>query len=48
MANYRRDGDNIVYTHTVSLLDALQMQPVSVNTLDNRKVFVSPTDVVTP
>jgi len=24
------------------------MQPVDVNTLDNRKVYVAPTDVITP
>ena len=24
------------------------MQPVAVNTLDNRKVYVAPTDVITP
>ena len=30
------------------MVDALQMQPVAVDTLDNRKVFVAPTDVITP
>ena len=30
------------------MLDALSLKPVSIDTLDNKKVFVSPTDVVTP
>ena len=48
MQDYVRKGDDIVYTHTLTLVEALQMQPVAINTLDNRKVFVSPTEVVTP
>mmetsp|Transcript_31285 Transcript_31285/g.38692 ORF Transcript_31285/g.38692 Transcript_31285/m.38692 type:complete len:297 (+) Transcript_31285:28-918(+) len=48
MQNYERRGDDIIYTHTLTLIEALQMQPVAVNTLDNRKVFVAPTEVVTP
>ena len=48
MLNYERKGDDIIYTHTLTLVEALQMQPVAVNTLDGRKVFVSPTSVVTP
>jgi len=48
LANFVRKGDDLVYTHTLSLVDALQMQPVGVDTLDNRKVFVAPSDVITP
>ena len=48
LTNYVRKGDDLVYTHTLSLVDALQMQPVAVDTLDNRKVFVAPTDVISP
>ena len=48
LANFVRKGDDLVYTHTLSLVEALQMQPVAVNTLDNRKVFVAPSDVITP
>ena len=48
LANFERKGDDLVYTHTLSLVEALQMQPVAVDTLDNRKVFVAPTDVITP
>lgn len=46
MPNYQRRGDDLVYTHTITLLEAMQMKPVTVNTLDNRKVFVAPTEVV--
>jgi len=38
----------LIYTHSLTLLEAIQMQPVAVNTLDNRKVYVAPTDVITP
>ena len=48
MANLVRNGDDLVYTHTLSLVEALQMQPIAVDTLDNRKVFVAPTDIITP
>lgn len=48
LANFVRKGDDLIYTHTLSLVEALQMQPVAVDTLDNRKVFVAPTDVITP
>lgn len=48
LANFQRKGDDLIYTHTLSLVEALQMQPVAVDTLDNRKVFVAPTDVITP
>ena len=36
LRNFERRGDDLVYTHTLSLVDALQMQPVAVDTLDNR------------
>ena len=48
MPNYQRKGDDIIYTHTVTLKEALQMQPIAVTTLDNRKVFVAPNEIVSP
>ena len=48
MTNFVRKGDDLVYTHTLTLMEALQMSPITVDTLDNRKVFVAPTDVITP
>jgi len=29
-------------------MEAIQMQPVAVSTLDNRQVYVASTDVITP
>lgn len=48
MPNYKREGDDLIYTHTLTLIEALEMQPVAVNTLDNRRVFVAPTEVISP
>lgn len=48
MVNFVRKGDDLIYTHTVSLQEALCMQPIAVDTLDKRKVFFSPSEVVTP
>ena len=45
---YVRDGDDIVYTHTLSLVDALEAQPIKVWTLDSRAVLVTPNMGVTP
>ena len=46
--NYKRSGDDLIYTQTVTLMEALQMRPVAVPTLDNRTVYVAPTEVVSP
>ena len=48
LANYERKGNDLCYTHTLELADALECKPIAVSTLDNRKVFVSPTEVITP
>ena len=42
LQSYERKGDDLVYTHTLTLLEALQNQPVAVDTLDNKKVYVAP------
>jgi DnaJ family protein B protein 4 len=34
--NYVRSGNNLIYTHSMSLKDALKSAPVSLTTLDNR------------
>lgn len=47
-ANYLRVGDNLIYTHSCTLIDALELKPFSVQTLDSRLVSVSPTEVITP
>lgn len=48
LQGYKRSGDDLVYTHTVGLIEALECKPVAVSTLDNRKVFVAPSEVITP
>ena len=48
LAGYERKGNDLVYTHTVSLVEALECKPVAVSTLDNRKVYVAPSETITP
>ena len=48
MENYSREGDNLIYTHTLTLADALEMKPIAVPTLDNRMVYVAQDEVVGP
>ena len=48
LANYERKGNDLYFTHTLELVDALQCKPIAVSTLDNRKVFASPTECVSP
>ena len=45
---YTRSGNDIVYTQTVSLVEALECKPIAVSTLDNRKVYVTPSETITP
>ena len=39
---YVRDGDDIIYTHTLSLVEALEAEPLKLWTLDSRSVLVTP------
>ena len=48
MAGYQRKGNDLIYTQTLSLVEALESNPLSIATLDNRKVFVAPTETITP
>jgi len=48
VANYVRKGDDLIYTHKLALVDALQPTPITVTTLDSRSVFVTPGEIVTP
>ena len=45
---YLRKGDNIIFTQTVTLVEALECKPIAVSTLDNRKVFITPSETITP
>ena len=48
LAGYQRKGNDLIYTQTLSLVEALESNPISIATLDNRKVFVAPTETITP
>lgn len=48
VGNYKRNYDNLVFTTTVSLADALCSKPVRVETLDGRVLKVSLDQVITP
>ena len=43
-----RRGDDLIVTSDITLTEAIQMKPQSVQTLDSRKVFVSPEELITP
>ena len=45
---FRRDGDNLYWTADVTLLQALEAQPVEIETLDGRIITVSLDEIVTP
>ena len=45
---YQRKGNDIIFTQTVTLVEALECKPLAVSTLDNRKVFVTPSETITP
>lgn len=34
--NYTRNGDNLIYTHTISLRESLNCDPILFTTLDGR------------
>lgn len=45
---YRRVGDNIVYRHKMSLMDALTTAPFEFKTLDGELFRVTPDEIVSP
>ena len=45
---YMRRGDDLVVSCDITLAEAIQMKPQAISTLDNRQVFVSPENVITP
>jgi DnaJ family protein B protein 4 len=46
--NYVRKGDNLVYTHSMTLEDALVTKPVQVRTLDGRYINFCLDNMATP
>ena len=47
-AFYRRKGNDLIYTHTITLEEALQSQPVKIKALDGRTIIVAIDEVITP
>ena len=45
---YVRKGDDLVYTHEMSLEDALLSRPVQIRTLDGRNINLSLDQTITP
>lgn len=46
--NYKRKGNNLIYTHSLSLQNALISAPVQVKTLDGRIMNISLDQTITP
>ena len=46
--NFKRKRHNLIYTHKLSLADALTSRPFSVKTLDNRVLQINLDDTLTP
>ena len=45
---FSREGDDLVYTENVTLIEALSPKPVSIKTLDGRTLSVTPNELITP
>lgn len=46
--NYTRNGEDLIYLHTCTLTEALELNAFTVQTLDSRLLNVTPTETVTP
>jgi DnaJ-class molecular chaperone len=47
-SNFRREGNDLIYVHKLSLIDALEPKPFHICTLDSRTLALTPPQVVTP
>lgn len=45
---YKREGNNIVYKHQISLLDALTLTPFEFKTLDGELFKITPDEIISP
>lgn len=41
-------GKDLVYTHTLSLVDALKSEPVEIESLDERKLIITMDEIISP
>ena len=44
---YQRQGNNLIYTHTLTLLQAISCEPIFITTLDGRVLTVGLDEIVT-
>lgn len=47
-ANYTRRGDDLIYKHDISLVDALNAAPCKFKTLDSRNLSISVDEIISP
>ena len=47
-SNYSRKGNDLIYKHNVSLVDALNASPVKFKTLDGRTLNISVDQIISP
>ena len=46
--SYRRKNNDLIYTHQISLEEALQSQPVKIKALDGRTIITTIDEIITP
>lgn len=42
------EGKDLVYIHTISLVEALRSEPVEINSLDDRKIIITMDEIISP
>jgi len=45
---FKRKGNNLIYIARITLLQALNSEPVTLTTLDGRKLFVPLDEIISP
>ena len=46
--SFKRDGNNLIYTHQISLLDSLLGGSIAMKTLDSRDISIACPEIVSP
>jgi len=46
--NYKRNNNDLIYTHKISLVDALNTEPFSFQTLDGRTLTIAMDEIISP
>jgi DnaJ-class molecular chaperone len=45
---FKRQGDDLVYRHKISLVDSLKSQPIHFTTIDNEHIEVAVDEIISP